>query len=30
MGRYDEAEKVLKQGLSVKTQDAALHLELGL
>lgn len=29
MGRYDEAEKVLKQGLSVKTPDAALHLELG-
>ena len=29
MGRYDEAEKVLKQGLSVDTANAALHLELG-
>ena len=29
MGRYDDAETILKQGLSVKTADSALHLELG-
>jgi tetratricopeptide (TPR) repeat protein len=29
MGRYDDAEKMLKQGLTVKGADAALHLELG-
>ena len=29
LGRYDDAEKILKQGLSIKGADAALHLELG-
>jgi tetratricopeptide (TPR) repeat protein len=29
MGRYDEAEVVLKKGLAVKREDGSIHLELG-
>ena len=29
MGRYDEAERRLKEGLTLKSGDAALHLQLG-
>src|ERR1017187_4292222 len=29
MGRYEEAEQVLRKGLTIKFQEASLHLELG-
>ena len=29
MGRYDEAEDRLREGLTVKSEEAALHLQLG-